>query len=67
MCLAKLTSEGFSHGPHRGLAEILTLVIVTLLLRWCILAVHHFASLRDKSGRWTVFLFRHTESFPQKS
>jgi hypothetical protein len=51
---------GFLYDPSSGLAEILALVMLTLMLRWGILNPRHLAltSFRDGFSRWALFIFR---------
>jgi hypothetical protein len=50
----------FLYDPSSGLAEILALVMLTLMLRWGILNPRHLAltSFRDGFSRWALFSFR---------
>jgi hypothetical protein len=51
---------GFLYNLSSGLAEILALVMLTLMLRWGILDPRHLAltGFRDGFSRWALFIFR---------
>jgi hypothetical protein len=55
-----LVAVGFLYDLSSGLAEILALVMLTLMLRWGILDPRHLAltGFRDGFSRWALFIFR---------
>lgn len=64
-----LVFRGFSHDPSSGLAEVLALIMLTLLLRGGIVNARLLAleSFGGGFSRRAFFLFRHTDKFPTGS